>query len=443
MRITRPEPGARVPLDSIDLTAPELFSDGDPHLVWQTLRAEAPVFRQYLPDGRGFWSVTRYDDCCRVLSDHRRFTSERGAILKMLGTDDPAGGVQMAVSDPPRHTQMRKPLAEMLTRSALIAHEPGLRRAIQALLAPMTEARPWDLGWAMSAVPMIVMRHLMGLPPEDEDDLIRWGYMTVAPDDPAFQIGGDAEATLREAQTNLFVYFSDVVRARRRRPVPEDGPQDGSRDLIGRLMTMQVDGRPLSDSRIVSNCYSLLLGANVNTGHVISAALLAAIEDPGVYPRWSGDPALWAPGLREALRWSSPVVHFLRHAVAETEIRGQRIAAGDGVVAWLPSANRDAEVFADPFVFRPDRAPNREIAFGYGCHRCIGATPAGLALSIALNEIFERVEAFELAGPVRHLRSNFTAGITSLSVVAHPRRQAPPKRSAKTDISAAGALRKA
>jgi cytochrome P450 len=394
-----------------------MYSDGDPHLAWQTLRHEAPVFWQQLADGRGFWSVTKYDDCCRVLGDYASFTSERGVILKMLGTRDPAGGRQMAVSDPPRHTQVRDPLHEMMTLTALRPHMPRIRAAVHRLLAPMTEEQPWDMGTAMTQLPMLVSGVLMGLPESDYADLVRGGMMTVAPDDEEYQVGGSADETLRQAHHDLFAYFAQQVRERRRSARGDLASQD----LIGRLMTMRINGARLGDGDIVSNCYSLLLGANVNTGQVISAAMLRLIDDPEQFERWARDETLFRSGIHEAARWSSPVVHFLRHAVEDIEIRGQKIRKGDGVVAWIPSANRDEEVFEQPFRFFVGRQPNREIAFGYGRHRCIGTTPALVTLELTLREMFARVARFELAGEVEHLSSNFTAGIKHLPVIAHPR----------------------
>jgi cytochrome P450 len=417
MRITAPPPSERIPLEEIDLYSPSLYSDGDAHVVWQTLRHEAPVFRQELADGRGFWSVTKYDDVRRVLGDHACFTSRRGVVLKMLGTDDPAGGRQMAVSDPPRHTQVRQQLYDMFTPAALRPHLPKIRAAVRQLLAPMTEEQPWDMGAAMTILPILVSGLLMGLPEEDYADLVRSGMMTVAPDDEEFQAGGSSAATLRQAHHDLFAYFADQVRERRRKPREEIASQD----LIGRLMTLRIDGSRLSDGEIVSNCYSILLGANVNTGHVVSAAMLRLIDDPEQFDLWSRHNSLFRPGIREALRWTSPVVHFLRHAVKDTKIRGKKIREGEGVVAWIPSANRDEEVFEQPFRFVVGRRPNPEIAFGYGPHRCIGVAPAQVTLELTLREMFDRVARFELAGRVEHLRSNFTAGIKHLPVVAVPR----------------------
>jgi cytochrome P450 len=417
MRITAPQAAPRIPLAEIDLYDPGLFANGDPHLVWLTLREQAPVFWQDLPDGRGFWSVTKFDDVCQVLSEHGLFTSQRGAILKMLGIEDPAGGHQMAVSDPPRHTHLREPQQRMLTSAALQPRIPTIRRAVRRLLAPLQTQRPWDLGAAMTALPMLVSGMLMGLPERDYPDLLRWGLMTVAPDDPEFQVDGDPRATLQEAHHQLFGYFTDQVAERRRNP----GGNLGDRDLIGRLMTMRVAGSRLRDGEVVSNAYSVLLGANVNTGHVVTAAIAKLMADQAQYERWATDRRCFRSGVREALRWASPVVHFLRYARDDIEIRDVKIRKDDGVVAWIPSANRDEEMFTDPFRFDVARRPNRQIAFGFGPHTCIGAAAALITLHATFEEIFAAVERFEPAGTPTHLRSNFTGGITHLPVVAHLR----------------------
>ena len=427
MRITRPDPGTRVDLAGIDLYDPATFTDGDAHLIWQTLRAEAPVSRQVLADGRAFWSVAKYDDVSFVLADHTAFTAERGAILKMLGTDDPAGGHQMAITDPPRHTELREPQQRLLTHAALAPRMDEIRAAIRRLLAPMYDGGEWDLGALMVVLPMLISGMLMGLPEKDHEDLVRWGLMTVAPDHAEIQVDGDPELTVLTAHRELFGYFADLIADRRR-----SGAEPDQRDLIGRLMTLEAEGRPLREGEIISNAYSTLLGANVNTGHVVSAAVLELFDHPEQWRAWADDPTLFRSGLREALRWSSPVLHFLRYATHDVELGGRQLRAGDGVVAWIPSANRDEDYFEDPYRFDVARRPNRHLTFGTGPHACIGAAAAFITLQFTFEEIFEHVEVFEPAGEPVHLCSNFTAGLTHLPVntVLRARRRAPGRRSA-------------
>jgi cytochrome P450 len=161
----------------------------------------------------------------------------------------------------------------------------------------------------------------------------------------------------------------------------------------------------------------VLLGATVTTSHALNAGVLALIENPQQHARWQ---ELGCTGalVEEMLRWSSPANHFMRHATEDVELHGVRIAKGDPVTVWLGSANRDEDVFADPYTFDVTREPNKHVAFGVGAHRCIGAPMARLALEVFFDEALRTVERFEAAGPTAHLASNFIAGIKSLPVRA-------------------------
>ncbi len=213
----------------------------------------------------------------------------------------------------------------------------------------------------------------------------------------------------------IFAYFQDVVTQRQRHL---------GDDLISLLLTIELeDIQRLSAGEVISNCYSLLLGANVTTPHVPSAALLNLIETDA-YSDWADHPELIGSGMEEALRWASPANHFMRYTRHDIELHGVKIKAGEPVVAWLGSANRDEDVFQDPYRFNIRRKPNRHVAFGIEPHYCVGHTVARLSLHILFEELFQTFENFELAGPVEHLCSNFIAGIKHLPLRAIPRQTA-------------------
>ncbi|MFJ9774317.1 cytochrome P450 [Kitasatospora sp. NPDC101157] len=407
MRTGHPADPAAIALDTVDLADPELYASGDPHTVWHAMRERAPVHRQTLPDGRSFWSVTTYRDVNDVLRDHTRYTSERGTLLSVLGSADPAGGLMMAASDPPAHTALREPLSKAMSARALARWRPRIRDLVLRLLAPLADG-PLDLAEAAASFPMAFTGALMGLPEADWARLARLTTMAVAPQDPAFQEGG-GHTTLLSAHHELFRYFAQRVR---------EVSADPGDDLTGFLVRMRANGRPLRQDELVYNCYSLLLGANVTTPHALAGTVLALMENPDQYRRLLAEPQLVPSAVEEGLRWSSPANHFLRHTVRDTEQHGVRIPRGDAVVAWLGSANRDASVFPDPYRFAVDRTPNRHVAFGFGPHYCVGAPLARIALGIMLEEIVRHVAEFRPAGPVRHLGSNFVAGISSLPVTA-------------------------
>jgi cytochrome P450 len=397
-----------MPVD--DLVAPGLYGTGDPHRIWRRMRRGSPVSWQPVDDG-GFWSVTRYHDVERVLRDHGTFTSERGSLLNLLGRDDPAGGRQMAVTDPPRHTRMRAPLQRALSIRNAENDADRIRRIVRGLLAPLRQGEPFDFAAAMAALPMAVIGSTMDLPEPDWPRLTTLTSAAIAPDDPEFRGPHGADATLAAAHRELFAYFQDIVADRRGHP---------GDDLISLLLTMELDGARLAPGEIVSNCYSLLLGANVTTAQPPTAAVLE-LAGTDRFGKWAADPGLLSTGVEEALRWSSPAQHFMRYAVSDVDLGDVTVRAGDAVVAWLASANRDEEVFAEPDTFKVGRRPNKHVAFGVGPHYCIGHTVARVTLRVLFAELLAGFTGIELAGEPDRLHSNFVAGIKHLMVTAEPR----------------------
>lgn len=390
-----------------DLFASGTFATTDMHAVWRTLRREAPVSWHPVDDD-GFWSVTRYDDVQYVLRDHLAFTSEKGSLLTLLGKGDPAGGRQMAVTDPPRHKRLREPLQRALSVREVERDLPHIRSLVRELLAPMEDGGVFDFAAAMAALPMAVIGSWMGIPRSDWPELTRLTGASIAPDDPAFVGPGGPERTLVRAHRELFAYFQDVVAER------QAAPGD---DLLGVLLGMRIDGARLTAGEIVSNCYSLLLGANVTTAQPPSAALLE-LAGTDALADWAAHPDLLVSGVEEALRWSSPAQHFMRYATRDVAIGDVTVRAGDAVVAWLGSANRDEDVFERPDTFDIRRRPNKHVAFGVGPHYCVGHTVARIALRVLFQELLTGFTDIEIAGEPVRLRSNFIAGYTSLPVTA-------------------------
>ncbi|MFD6156633.1 cytochrome P450 [Nocardia sp. NPDC060256] len=394
-----------VDLDTVDLFDAEFYATGDPHRVWAQMRAHAPLHRQVLADGRAFWSVTRYSDACRVLGDHREFTSERGSLLNQLGHGDAAAGKMLVATDPPRHGELRRPLHRMFTGRALAGSIERIRDAVRAVLAAAGDGGAWDLAQHAAMLPMAVAAGLMDLPESDWAQLVRLTGMAAAPEDPAFRVGSSG-ATLAIAHHELFEYFSRCHR---------DRAGTAGSDLIRHLMTMSVAGEALTREEVVFNCYSLLLGANATTPHTVSGTVLALMEHGDQY-RAAADPSLIRSLVEEGLRWTSPANSFLRHTTSRVRLGDGWVDEGAAVVVWIGSANRDENVFHDPYRFDITRADNRHIAFGHGPHYCLGAALARLTLRVFFEEAIGLFEEIDMSGPPIHLRSNFIAGLTSLPV---------------------------
>jgi cytochrome P450 len=401
---------AAVDLDKVDLFDPSLYSSGDPHPIWAAMRQRAPLHRQVLPDGRAFWSVTRHEDVCRVLGSHREFTSERGSLLEQLGHPDTAAGKMLVATDPPRHSELRRPLARLFTGRALAGAEDRIRSAVRATLAPAVKGGAWDIADRAAMLPMAVAASLMDIPERDWADLVRWTGAAAAPNDPRFATGGSGPP-LATAHRKLIEYFNRQVRGR------EGTAGD---DLIRHLMTMSAGGDRLTRHEVVVNCYSVLLGANATTPHTIAGTVQALAERPAQYRQLRERPDLIASLVEEGLRWTSAANSFLRHATGRVELSGGAVEEGDAVVAWIGSANRDSAVFADPYRFDLARAENPHVAFGFGPHYCLGAAVARLTLRLFFTEFTRLVAHVEPAGPEIHLVSNFVAGYVHLPICTSP-----------------------
>ncbi|CRK56748.1 putative cytochrome P450 hydroxylase [Alloactinosynnema sp. L-07] len=410
MKLTRPTGQEPIDLDTVDLVDPALHGEGDPHAIWHAMRERDPVHWQWVAPGLGFWSATKFDHVTRVLRDHHVFTSEHGTLLNLLGKKDPASGQQLPATDPPKHTRMRSPIQRALNGKILEWKRESIRQEIKTLLAEVVDGEPFDFAELTGKIPMAVTGTLMGL---DREDWPRLTYLTsqaIAPDDPEFIRPEGGKATLQRAHRELFASFEDSVARRK---------GDGDGDLIDILRTMELeDGRKLRQGEIVSNCYSLLLGANVTTPHVPNAAIVELMDD-GKYADWADHPELLDSGIEEALRWSSPASHFMRYAKVDVQLGATTIKAGEPVAAWLGSANRDSDVFPDPYRFDVRRTPaERNLAFGVGPHYCVGHAVARISLREFFEELFDQFDGFESGGEPEHLHSNFIAGMKHLPLVA-------------------------
>jgi cytochrome P450 len=427
MRIARPSPESRIALDKVNLADTDLYTKRDAHLVWQTLRAERPVFWQELNGGRGFWAVTRRADVHRVLSEYETFSSEGGTAIAMLDAPDPAAGIMMHSSDPPRHRAFRDKIGRPFSPREISAYSDFVRAFVKKAIEPARDGDVWDVAAAFVRLPMAVGGMMMGLPEEDIDPLLRLAYASLAPDDPRYKKQGAGKlTTAAAAHYEIIAYFSKSISCRRKNPTD---------DLISYLIDVEIAGKRMNDAELLSNCLSLLLGAVVTTSHAINATMIALTELHSGQGYWPDHTAAHSV-VEEALRWSSPVIHFMRRARRDTEVCGQKIAAGDAVTAWIASANRDENAFERPYDFDFQRTPNRHVAFGAGPHTCLGSHLARLMLRTSFEELSTSIETFELAEAPVHLVSNEIAGVVSLPLRIKLRARVPLYRPSSTGHAA-------
>jgi cytochrome P450 len=257
-------------------------------------------------------------------------------------------------------------------------------------------------------LPIAVIAWMLGVPRSDWDLLFDWTNRTIGAGDPEYQREGKTpDETAMEAMGELFTYFTKLVEEKKRKPAD---------DLITVFTEARVDGEPLPFIDVLTFCLIIVIAGNETTRNGTSGGMLAFIEHQDELRKVQRDPSLLPSAVEEVVRWVSPIIHFGRTATEDFELRGKRIRKGDALALFYPSANRDEEIFRDPFAFRVDRHPNRHIGFGVGEHFCLGAHVARLELLVAYKHLLPRIEEIELAGPVERLHSALVGGVKHLPI---------------------------
>lgn len=350
--------------------------------MYQMMRESQPVL--YMEQLK-LWSVFRYEDVRTVLSDHTNFSSQYGQ--RDLPNVGEAGEARrqsaMITTDPPRHTQLRSLVNKAFTPRAVLALEPRIEEIANELLNKVAGIHEFDLVQYFSyPLPVIVIAEMLGIPPTDREKFKYWSDEVVASADN--MIGGNAPES-QSAHQEMNVYFREVIAERRKHP------QD---DLISALLNAEEDHQHLTEEDILSLCWLLLVAGNETTTNLISNAVRTLLEHPEPYSQLKaslkGGPDLLLQAIEETLRYRSPIQAMFRITAQEVKMGGQTIPAGERVIAWIGSANRDERKFPEAERFDITRNPNPHLAFGHGIHFCLGAPLARLEARIALSTLLRR-----------------------------------------------------
>lgn len=254
--------------------------------------------------------------------------------------------------------------------------------------------------------PLYVIMSLLGLPEADFPRMLKLTQELFGSDDSEFKRGSTSEDQL-PALLDMFGYFNAVTTARRAHPTA---------DLASAIANARIDGEPLSDIDTVSYYLIVATAGHDTTSATISGGLHALIEHPDQLARLQADPALMSLATEEMIRWVTPVKQFMRTASSDTVVRGIPIAAGESVLLSYVSANRDEEVFDQPFRFDIGREPNKHVAFGYGVHFCMGAALARMEVASFFTELLPRLKSIELSGDPQFTATTFVGGLKRLPV---------------------------
>jgi cytochrome P450 len=398
--------------DAGRLTDPTLYSGGDPFELYTELRRTAPVC-WVEREGGGFWAVTTHPEVSAMGADPVGFCSSRGILVDEIGTTYDAPPTMMH-TDPPQHTRYRRLVQPGFKPSMVRLMEEGVTAKARALVGPIQGGVAFDVVQDLSIpFPLQVICELLGVDGSQWPRFFEWSEAVIPGETE------QSEGERAQLQIEMWEYLIGVAEQRRASPAD---------DLVSVLATVgapskadgdAVDGSDqLSEAELAMFLIQLLVAGNETTRNLISGGLVALSERPEQWAALRADRSLIPGAVEELLRWTTPVISFMRTATAPATIRGQAIAAGDPVLLVYASANRDEAVFGpDADELRIERHPNPHVSFGFGPHFCLGAALARLEGRVVLGELLDRFETLEPAGPVERTASPVIAGVRHAPLV--------------------------
>ena len=396
------------PLELLNPAQPKLFQADAMWPIFERLRAEDPVHYTAEHEFGPYWSITKYNDIMAVDTNHQQFSSDfKIGGINIAGGQSNMDPLPMFIAmDPPKHDVQRKVVSPAVSPINLQVMEPLIRERAAKILdsLPIGEEFDWvDL--VSKELTGMTLATLFDMPQEDRRQLVYWSdVVTAAP--------GQGLIDSLEQKMAIFVeyhaYFTQLWNQR------VNAPPTG--DLISMLAHGEAT-RNMEPREYFGNIVLLTVGGNDTTRNTISGSVLALNQNPDQYAKLRANPALIPSMVSETIRWQTPLAHMRRTAIEDVEFQGKTIKAGEKVIMWYVSGNRDDEVIENPNAYIIDRErPRTHISFGFGIHRCVGNRLAELQLKILWEEILLRFPTIEVVGDATRIYSNFIRGIRSLPV---------------------------
>ena len=420
-------------LRTMDIHTPRRYAEqGFPWAEWDLLRREAPIYWYERDDIEPFWAITRYADVMTV-SDNSKVFINGGPRLRLTlkhdkelgrgGLDefgaargwDPAEPPDLVFMDDPKHRQVRRASSGAFTQGCMrtmATHFDALAAQFtQELMTSLEQHGTVDFVRELACkLPLAATGEILGLAPNDWRQILVWSSAVIGDVEPEHMLPGESRSAAAERQSNEFrAYLETLVQAHR---VPGGGPSE----FINRLVNARVQGQAMTDQQLIGYLFVLIAAGNDTTRNATVGGLVALLENPAERDRLCANPELIGSAANEILRWTSPVISFLRTATEDFNLSGTRIRAGDTVCVFYPSANRDEAVFADPYRFDITRSPNDHIAFGYGAHFCIGTNLARAELRSALKALLPVLPKLALTGTPERIGNTHVSGFSKLPV---------------------------
>lgn len=377
---------------SIDLMDLGPFIDGTENAMLARLREHEPLHWNDEADGPGFWSVTRYEDVIRVVTDPATFINGDGT--QILSRKVEGGTSTVHNTDPPRHGKLRKLAAPHLRAVKIKEWQDVIDRAVDAILDDIEARGEVEFVHSASALlPIQALGQVLGVPLEECGLLLDWTNRVVS-DDPEYMVRPDEK---ERARAEMFAYFKELSEQRRRDP---------RNDIVSKLVQAELDGEPLPWDDLAAYYFVLVGAGNETTRNLLTGMVLAFDEFPDQWDKLVDDRSLLRPAIEEMLRYITPIRAMRRTATTDVEWGDKTIKAGDKVVCWFQAANRDPAVFDDPDVVKIDREDNEHVGFGWGIHACMGSHLARAEAIAFLTKLLDRGLRIRPLSPPDRLHTN-------------------------------------
>ena len=419
MAMSQPQPPALDAIDPHDLIIPRNYGlAGQPHGTWTTLREYAPVFRCETDEYEHFWAITRHADIMDISGKPDVFSNSNGPVIttqaqaaQRLMENGPFSQMRTIIEmDPPEHRDFRKVASGFFTPRSIHRLDEIVAQSAREQVNNMGEQGECDFVDVISQRhPLRVLATILGIDQEDEEKVLELTQQLFAADDPDLQREGeDRDAAIASLGAEFFQLFNRIVEDRRA------NPRD---DLASMLANAKMDdGEPMGPIETFGYYLIVFTAGHDTTRNAISSGMAAFLDNPDQLDLLCKNPDLAKKAVEEIVRWSSPVNYMRRRLMRDVELHGTTMREGEDLVMFYGSANRDENVFENPFAFDITRHPNRHLGFGTGEHFCLGAHVARLSSRALFLELAHRIEAMEWAGESSHIESSFVVGHKTLPV---------------------------
>jgi len=396
----------------IDVYNPDSYTSGIPHEQFAWLREHSPVHWHSHPAGHGYWVLSKHADVMQVSRDHKTYSAQEGFVM----VDDLPEDIlamaqgQLLGMDPPHHGPIRRAVITRFTKKLLAELEPKVRKITRDIMADTNGVNEVNFVDSLAGdLPTAVIGTLLDIPSDMWPQIRKWSDLQTSSGDP--DLGGTPEE-LQQASIDMGSYGYQLATERK---------DSGGDDLISLLINTEVDGHLISEMEFASLFIQIAVAGNETTRGLISSGMYELIKNPKLYTHLEAQPEALPLAVEEMLRWTCPLHYFRRTATCDSEIRGQKISAGDRVVMLYSSANFDEEVFDEPMTFDIGRQTNPHMAFGHGIHLCLGANLARMETRIFFEEFFRHFSKIEMAGEPVFIRSNSIHAFKEMPVRLYPR----------------------